>query len=113
MLTAVQSHLGTIETGQVMQDAGTIHKACDLSPDLRRAVEALLGRALQEDENVSVRAFRGDIIKPAPKGESRQVAFGRLRARIDETARRAHGVPEVEVDAAIDEAADYVRHERG
>jgi hypothetical protein len=29
---------------------------------------------------------------------------------MDETARRALGVPEEEIDAAIDEAADYVRH---
>jgi len=96
-----------------MQDSVSIHKACDLSPDLRRAVEALLGRDLQEDENISVRAFRGNIIKSAPKGKSREEAFGRLRTRIDETARRAHGVPEEEIDAAIDEAADYVRHRRG
>jgi hypothetical protein len=96
-----------------MQNASSVHKASDLSPDLRRAVEALLGRALEKDESVSVRAFRGEIIKQAPTGEAREEAFRRLRGRIDETAKRAHGVPEDEIDAAIDEATDHVRHHRG
>lgn len=95
-----------------MQSDNSIHKACDLSPELRRAAEALLGRALQEDENISVRAFRGNIVKQAPLGEAREQAFRRLRARIDETARRAEGVPEAEIDAAIDEASNHVRHNR-
>jgi len=76
-------------------------------------LEALLGRVIQEDENISVRAFRGNIIKPTATGEARRDAFRRLRSRIDETARRVQGVPEEEIDAAIDEAADYVRHNHG
>jgi hypothetical protein len=90
-----------------------VHKARDLSTNERQTLEALLGRAIQEDENISVRAFRGNTIKPAPTGEARQDAFRRLRSRIDETARRVQGVPEEEIDAAIDEAADYVRHNHG
>ena len=89
-----------------------MHKAGDLSPDERRIVETLLGRAIQEDENISVRSFRGKIIKSAPTREAREDAFRRLRARIEDTARRAQGVPEGEIDAAIEEAADYVRHHR-
>lgn len=80
-----------------MQNAGTIKKRATSRPICAERV----------------RAFRGEIIKPAPKGESREEAFGRLRARIDETARRAHSVPDEEIDAAIDEAAGYVRHGRG
>ena len=95
-----------------MQSVSASYKACDLSPESRRVVEALLGRSLDENENVSVRAFRGNLVKPAPTGDAREEAFHRLRARIDETARRAEGVPEKEIDAAIDEAADYVRHHR-
>lgn len=96
-----------------MQSASPIHKARDLSPNVRRAVEALLGRVLQEDENISVRAFRGNIIKQAPTGATRDEAYHRLRGRIDETAQRAEGVSEEEINAAIEEAADYVRHNRG
>jgi len=90
-----------------------IHKAKDLPPDVRRTVEALLGRTVQEDENISVRAFVGDILKQAPIGQAREDAYRRLRTRIDETAQRVKDVPEEQIDAAIDEAADYVRHHRG
>ena len=95
-----------------MQGAGAIYKASDLAPDLRRAAEALLGRSLQEDESISVHAFKGGLIQQAPSGQARSEAFLRLRDRIDETAKRANGVPDGEVDAAIDEAVDYVRHHR-
>jgi hypothetical protein len=96
-----------------VQSVNAIYKAHDLSPDYRRVVEALLGRGLDENESVIVRAFGGNIVQPAPTGKDRDEAFRRLRARIDETAQRADGVPEEEIDAAIDEAADYVRHHRG
>lgn len=96
-----------------MQNASSIRRARDLSPDQRQTLEAMLGRVLQEDECVSVRAFKGTIVKPAPTGEARDEAYRRLRARIDETAKRAEGVPEEEIDAAIDEAAEYVRHRLG
>jgi hypothetical protein len=65
------------------------------------------------NENDSLRAFGGNIIKPAPTGTVRDETFLRLRARIDETAKRAEGVPDDEFDGAIDEAAGYVRHHRG
>jgi hypothetical protein len=96
-----------------MYGANSIHKARDLSPDLRRAAEALLGRNLQEDESISVRAFKGDTVKEAPTGEARAEAFRRLRARIEQSAARAPGVPEADIDALIDEAVDQVRHHRG
>ena len=96
-----------------MQSVSAIHRACDLTPDLRRAAEALLGRALQEDENISVRAFKGAVLKEAPTGEARDEAFLRLLDRVDRTARQAEGVSEAEIDAAIDEASDYVRRRRG
>ena len=96
-----------------MQTASSIHKARDLTPHLRRAAEALLGRVLQEDESISVRVFKGDIAKQAPTGEARAEVFRRLRARIEQTAKAAQGVPEAEIDAAIDEAVDHVRHHRG
>jgi len=41
---------------------------------------------------------------------ARVEAFSRLQARIEETAKRVEGVPEREIDHAIDEAVEYVRH---
>src|SRR5438309_5912540 len=93
-----------------LQNAGSVHKASDLSPELRRAAETLLGRDIQDDENISIRAFTGTIIKHAPTGEARDEAFRRLRESIEQTAKRAEGVPVHEIDAAIDEAVEYVRH---
>ena len=34
----------------------------------------------------------------------------RLLERIDKTAEKVNSVPEEEIDAAIDEAVDYIRH---
>ena len=96
-----------------MQTTSAIHNARDLSPELQRAVETLLGRVLQEDETVSVRAFKGDVVKEAPVRDTGEKTFPRLRDRVDKTAQRAEGVPEEEIDAAIDEAVDYVRRHRG
>jgi hypothetical protein len=84
-----------------------LHKAGELSPPIKEAIESLLGRALQEDESVSIRTFRA---KNAPAGPARDEAYRRLLGRIDKTADRVKNVPEAELDAAIDEAADFVRH---
>ena len=90
-----------------------IYKASDLSPEERRAAEILLGHDLEEDEIVSIRASKGKLIKEAVTGQAREDAFQKLFERIDNTAMRAEGVPEEEINAAIDEAIDYVRHNRG
>ncbi len=96
-----------------MADISSLHRARDLSADQRRAVESLLGRHLDEDEMVSVRTSKGQLLKEALTGDAREEAFRNLLDRIKRTARQVEGVPEEEIDAAIDEAADYVRHHRG
>jgi hypothetical protein len=87
-----------------------IYRACDLSPDERRAAETLLGHALAEDEMVSVRTSKGRLLKQALTGDAREQTFQRLFDRIDRTAAKAEDVPAEEVEAAIDEAVDFVRH---
>lgn len=84
-------------------------RARDLTASVRAALEALLGRPLQEDETVRVQAFSA---REAPKGSVRDAAGRALMERIDKTAALAHDIPEAEIDALIDEAADYVRHHR-
>jgi hypothetical protein len=90
-----------------------IYQARELSPEMRRAAEVLLGGALDADEMITVRTSKGRLLKEAPTGEVREEAFRRLFDRIDQTAKRAEGVPEEDIDAAIDEAVDHVRHPRG
>jgi hypothetical protein len=68
-------------------------------------MESILGRPLREDEAISVNTYR-----PAPTGRAREEASRRLLERVDKTAQKAMGIPDEQIDAAIDEAADYVRH---
>jgi hypothetical protein len=84
---------------------GALRRVGELSADARHAMEGLLGRPLREDEAVAV-----NVYKPAPSGAARDEASRRLRERIDKTARNVQGVPEADIDAAIDEAVDHVRH---
>ena len=84
-----------------------LRKARDLSSDVRDALERLLGRALQEEETISVQAYP---THEAPRGSERDEAWRRLLERIDKTAARVANVPESELDALIDEAVDFVRH---
>jgi hypothetical protein len=83
-----------------------IHKANELRPETRAAVEAELGRSLRDDEDVSIMAFS---MHDSPKGEARREAGNRLEAhlqRID--AQTAKGSPE-ETEAALDEALKKAR----
>ena len=86
---------------------GTLCKVTELPAEARHLVEALLGRSLQEDEAISI-----NVYQPVPTGQAREEASRRLFQRIDQTAARAQGVPDDEIEAAIDEAADYVRRHR-
>ena len=93
--------------------SSVIYKASDLSAEERRAAEVLLGHRLEGDEMVSVRTSRGQLLKEASTGQAREDAFQKLFERIDTTAARAKGAGDDEVDAAIAEAVEYVRHNRG
>jgi hypothetical protein len=44
------------------------------------------------------------------QGEKPEIASRRLLERDDRTAQKAAGTADEQIDAAIDEAADYVRH---
>ena len=84
---------------------GALRKVAELSTDARHAMESILGRALYEDEAISV-----NVYKPAPTGAAREDASHRLLERIDKTAQKGQGLPDAEIDDAIDEAVDHVRH---
>jgi hypothetical protein len=84
---------------------GALHKVTELTSDTRHVMESVIGRSLQEDEVITVNVF-----KPSPTGHAREDASRRLLDRIDRTAQKARGIPEGDIDAAIDEAVDHVRH---
>lgn len=74
-----------------------IHKAKDLSPDQRSAIESLLGRRVLEDEAISVRA----IESPALSDEEKHELVEQLKKYFAEVdARRKPG--------SVDEAEDII-----
>ena len=84
---------------------GALRKVGELPEDTRHAMERIIGRSLREDEAISI-----NVYKPAPSGQARNEASRRLLERIDKTAQKAQGAPGEEINAAIDEAADHIRH---
>jgi hypothetical protein len=88
-----------------MQDIA-IHKAQELPPDTRQAVERVLGRILEENEEVSIMVLSAH---EPPTGESRQTLARQLEERMKKTADRVRSIPDDEQEAAIDEAVHHVR----
>ena len=94
-------------------EKSVLYHARDLPPDKRHAAEVLLGIALGGDELVLIRSSKDRILKAGLNGDALTGAYRRFFERADATARKAEGVPDSEIDAAIDEAVDFVRHNRG
>jgi hypothetical protein len=92
----------------LMQDA-TLRKARELAAPVKAAIEGLLGRPLQDDEQVSVRAYRRH---KAPRGDARRKAARRLEEHLERMASKVKDVSEREMEAALDEALDHVRPKR-
>jgi hypothetical protein len=84
---------------------GALCKVAELSADTRHVMESILGRSLQEDEVVTINTY-----KLAPRGRAREETSRHLLERIDKTAQKVERVPEEQIDAAIDEAVEHVRH---
>ena len=83
-----------------------IHKAKDLSPDQREAVEALIGQTLSEQDNVSVRRLNPPANLSPERRQAILSGLYKLFARID--SQRQSVSPEA-ADAAIDEALRSTR----
>ena len=92
----------------MMQNA-TLNLVRELTAPVKAAIESLLGRPLQDDEQVSVRAFR---CHEAPRGEARLEAARRLEEHLDRMAGKVKDVSRREMEAALDEALDFARPKR-
>jgi hypothetical protein len=79
-----------------------VHNVKDLSPDRRLAIESLLGRALHDEESLTIRSARA--LKDAPSGAERSRLFRTYLDHLDALAGRVNDVPEAEIDAVIDDA---------
>jgi hypothetical protein len=87
----------------------SIQKASELSPAVRSAVEQLLGRSIAPDEEISVAAVPRQRV---PATESRAAVARNLEEFLNRRAVKVNGLPEEEIDAAIDEALHAVRRPR-
>jgi len=88
----------------------SIRKASELSPSVKSAVEQLLGRPIEADEEVSVAAVPPQQILPC---ETRAVVAEKLEAFLNRRASKVRDISDEELDTAVDEAVDHVRHSRG
>ena len=89
-----------------MLQNSSLHKARELSPSVRQAVETLLGRRLEGDEAISVRAY---AFHEGLQGEARETAVRGLEEHFSRVDERLKDVPQQEVAEAIDEALRHVR----
>jgi hypothetical protein len=83
-----------------------IHKARELKPLTRAAVEAELGRSLRDDEDVSIMAL---ATHEAPEGEVRSQAGEKLEAYLEKIDKKTANVTDAEAEAALQEALKKAR----
>ncbi len=88
----------------------SIQKASELPRSVKVAVERLLGRVIDADEEVSIAAIPPRQIPPS---ENRAVVAEELRQFLSRRAAKVAGVSDEELDSAVDEAVDHVRRRRG
>ena len=88
----------------------SIQKASELPQGVKSAVEQLLGRPIGADEEVSIVAVPPQQVPPS---EDRAVVAQKLEAFLARRAEKVRDVSDEEIDAAVDEAVDHVRHSRG
>ncbi len=83
-----------------------VHKARELKPQTRAAIEAELGRALRDDEEVSIAA---SAVEETSTGGSRPAALRRLEAHYARMDEKTKDIPEEEIEQILLEAIRSVR----
>jgi hypothetical protein len=84
----------------------SVHNASDLPQDERLLVERWLGRALSDDETISLKVYRPH---PAPAGDEREALRREIIAEAREIGSPAQNITDDEVDALLDKAAPWMR----
>ena len=82
-----------------------IHKAKDLSPDQKAAIESLVGRQILEGEAVSVRAFEPPVLSD----QRRQEIVDALKHHFAQVDANSRSVSAEEAEQAITEAMRSTR----
>jgi hypothetical protein len=79
----------------------------DLSSGQRDAIEAILGRALDDGETLSIRPV--SVVRDAAPPEKRREIARRLRQYFEHLDRERPPCSQQELDEAIDEALKHIR----
>jgi len=88
-----------------------IQNVKDIDADKRQALERVMGQRLGANQQVVIRVI--DVNKePAPQARNEALARAAEIARRGRASAASQGVTEGEVDAAIDEAIQYVRRQK-
>jgi hypothetical protein len=87
----------------------SIQKASELPPRVKSAVEQLLGRPIDADEEVSIAAVPPQQLPPSG---NRAAIAERLEAFLSQRAEKTREISDREIDAAVDEAVNHARHSR-
>jgi hypothetical protein len=83
-----------------------IHRASELKTETRAALEAELGRSLQDDEEVSIMTF---VPHASPTGEARLEAGRNLRDHFNRIDEKLKGASPEETEEALDEPIRSMR----
>jgi hypothetical protein len=86
--------------------SAVIHRAGDLRPETRVALEAELGRTLREDEQVSIMAFSAH---PALNEAQHRELVLRMERHFEDADEKTKGIPEDEWEEILLEAIRSVR----
>jgi hypothetical protein len=105
----VQSVILNGESHKAVPDH-SIHRASDLAGDERLIVERWLGRALSNDETISVNAYRRHA---APDNARREDLRRDIVAEAREIGARAEGITDQELEDLLNEAFEGVSGRRG
>lgn len=81
----------------------------EMAGDDRRSVEHLLGKPLEEDQQVYILAFKPGVV---PDEATRRRALARMQQTFAKAEQHAQqqGVTDAEIDDAVDEATDRIRY---
>ena len=83
-----------------------LHSSRSLPPSVKVALESLLGRALRDNESISVRTYEAH---EAPSDEAREAALAGLRRHFEQVDDQLRDVSKKEHEEAIEEALRSVR----
>jgi hypothetical protein len=87
----------------------SIQKASDLPQGVKSAVEQVLGRPIGADEEISIAAVPPQQVPPSG---NRLAVAQKLEALLNRRVEKVSDIADDEIDAAVDEAVDRVRHRR-